>query len=148
MKKAETTVVSNTLEARALLVTNSVLKRRRERAAYVLNELPLAHRTRKALLFFAIGCVVLAALSWLSYVPAKSPQSRALPLSTLTRANDVDRFNIDYTVRDRDTLWDIAARYYGNPSPANIRRIRTANPNLPKRDEDLKIGIKLKIPVI
>ena len=139
--------VSATLEADALLVSSqSVLKRRRERAAYAMNEIRLANRTRKALVLLALGCVVIALLG---QIPVRnSPaQERPLPLSNLSRANQLDRFALDYLVRDGDTLWGITSRFYGAPSPGNIRKVRAANPSLSSNDRELRIGVTLKIPI-
>lgn len=147
MNSTRQPAVSNSLESDALLVrSQSVLKRRRERAAYAINELRLANRTRNALVMLAVGCALVALIG---QIPVRnSPaQERPLPLTNPSRANNFDRFTVDYTVRDKDTLWAITSRFYGAPSPGNIRKVRAANPGLSPNDRELKIGITLKIPI-
>lgn len=148
MKTTRHSAVPDTLKADALLVSSqSVLKRRRERAAYAVNELRLANRTRKAVVLLAVGCVVIALLGQIPRVRNSPAQERPLPLSNLSRANQFDRFAVDYLVRDGDTLWAITSRFYGAPSPGNIRKVRAANLGLSPNDRELRIGITLKIPI-
>src|SRR5215470_6740010 len=91
--------VPDTFKADALVVSSqSVLKRRRERAAYAMNELRLANRTRKALVLLAVGCVVIVLLGQIPPVRTTPVQDRPLPLSNLSRANKLDRFAVDYLV--------------------------------------------------
>jgi hypothetical protein len=132
----------------SLICRQSALKRRRLRADYALSVMPLVTNHSRTLVFFMLGCmVVAAAVAGSSFVPAALPRSQPLPLSQPTRAHQVDRFSIEYTVRDGDTLWAIAARFYGKPSVFYIQKLRTANPWLPKKDGELKIGVSLKIPI-
>jgi phage tail protein X len=140
--------LSTQATADALVVSSeSVLRRRRERAAYALAELRLANRTRKAVILFALGCVVVALLAQIRFARKSPPQERPLQLSDPSPVGQFDRFNVDYLVRDDDTLWTITSRFYGKPSRGNIRKVRAANPWLSPNDSELRIGVKLKIPI-
>lgn len=62
-----------------------------------------------------------------------------------TRALSPPRFN-SHVVREGESLHSLAIKYYGETSPALLRRIRAANPSL--RREEPRAGMTLVIPIL
>jgi hypothetical protein len=129
------------------MVRQSALRRRRARASYALNNIELVNRRSSVILCFAVGCLLVVLVGQANSIRVRQPRAYPLALSNSTKAHGLDRFSIEYVVRDGDNLWLITSRIYGKPSFANIRKLRAANPSLPKKDEDLRIGVILKLPL-
>lgn len=134
--------------AAQLVYAESALARRRGWAAYALNagESPAA-----VAWLFAITALAASFGFWAARRAALASRGvshdRALPFSRSPQRVSFDRFHLTHTVSDGDTLWGIAQHYYGTGSDSNQQRLREANPDLPDDPRQLKVGLRLKIPI-
>lgn len=127
-----------------VIIANSALTRRRLWASQELS----AVRGRDRLLLPLIGVMLLAVVSTRIYFRSKSRLTdRPLLLNRSVSGQTIDRFNLSYTVSDKDTIWGLAVHYYGSGSASQMERVYRANPDLPRNPQQLKIGIRLQVPV-
>jgi len=78
---------------------------------------------------------------------APGSHNRGIPLASATWVHELDRFTITHTIRDGDTIWGMAVRYYGSGSLVDQQQLRVANPWFPEDPRQLRIGLQVKIPV-
>lgn len=145
--RSRRTSENESLKSALLVRTGSVLNRRRERSLYKINVEVYKARILK-LIVASIMLIILGAMvgRWTKPKFAEAT-NRALPLADRTQAHQLNRFNITHTIRDGDTIWGIATRYYGSGALLYQKRLREANPWLPEDPRKLMIGLELKIPL-
>lgn len=80
-----------------------------------------------------------------SFVDSIFEKVKSIGTRSLSTNHDKEKQSIPYIVRQDDNLWQIAAEQLGNGS--RYKEIRELNANIIKNENDLQVGMLLRLPV-
>ena len=80
-----------------------------------------------------------------SFVDSIFEKVKSIGTRRLSTNQDKEKQSIPYIVRQDDNLWQIAAEQLGNGS--RYKEIRELNANIIKNENDLQVGMLLRLPV-
>ena len=80
-----------------------------------------------------------------SFVDSIFEKVKSIGTRSLSTNQDKAKQSIPYIVRQDDNLWQIAAEQLGNGS--RYKEIRELNANIIKNENDLQVGMLLRLPV-